>query len=166
MRKVRTCVQCGREFRPSSNHKKCPRCREVDRKHPCPGCGKPVRPRSKACSKCFSRVYHTGSDNPNWKGDAARHRNQHGYIFRRRIGHPRGLHNGWYVFEHILVMEDALGRHLLPGEQVHHRNGRKDDNRLDNLELWVRGQPNGIRVEDALAWAREILARYESGPLP
>jgi hypothetical protein len=65
------------------------------------------------------------------------------------------------VFEHILVMEDLLGRHLLPGESVHHRNGVRSDNRPDNLELWTRPQPSGIRAADAVAWAREVLARYD-----
>jgi hypothetical protein len=60
-------------------------------------------------------------------------------------------------------MEEYLGRHLLPDESVHHLNGVRDDNRIDNLELWVRPQPTGIRVSDAVAWAREILARYEEG---
>jgi hypothetical protein len=73
--------------------------------------------------------------------------------------HPRAGQNG-YVFEHILVMEDILGRHLVAGETVHHLNGPRDDNRPENLELWTRPQPSGIRAADALAWAHEVLARY------
>ena len=42
--------------------------------------------------------------------------------------------------------------------------GVKDDNRIENLELWVRPQPSGIRASDAVSWAREILARYEGAP--
>jgi len=62
-------------------------------------------------------------------------------------------------------MEEMLGRYLLPGENVHHRNGVRDDNRRENLELWVTPQPTGIRGVDALPWALEIIARYGDGIL-
>lgn len=66
------------------------------------------------------------------------------------------------LFEHRIVMEEMLGRELLPNENVHHLNGDKLDNRSCNLELWTTHQPKGQRVEDLLDWAHEIIARYEA----
>ncbi|HEY8741295.1 MAG TPA: HNH endonuclease [Candidatus Dormibacteraeota bacterium] len=78
----------------------------------------------------------------------------------RAPGHPRAPSNGGYVFEHTLVMEEMIGRFLLPDETVHHRNGVKADNRAENLELWLSNHPSGIRAADAIAHATAILERY------
>lgn len=63
--------------------------------------------------------------------------------------------------EHVWIMEQHLGRELLPAETVHHLNGVRHDNRLSNLELWSSAQPAGQRVIDKVMWARELLATYE-----
>lgn len=65
-----------------------------------------------------------------------------------------------WMAEHRLVMQKFLGRKLYPHENVHHLNGDRIDNRIENLELWSKYQPYGQRVEDKVKYAIEILEQY------
>lgn len=85
-----------------------------------------------------------------------------GYVWLYRPDSPYTTQWG-RIMEHRLVMSEHLGRKLLPQENVHHINGDRSDNRLENLELWNTSQPKGQRVEDKVEWAKEILGLYGKG---
>lgn len=64
--------------------------------------------------------------------------------------------DGRVIGEHRLVMEGFIGRRLVTGEAVHHVNGDRADNRIENLELWLKSQPSGQRVSDLIDYVIEF----------
>lgn len=74
---------------------------------------------------------------------------------RRRVKGPSGYVTIGGQSEHRMVMSQMLGRELMPGENVHHKNGVRDDNRPENLELWVSPQLFGQRLADVLNWVAD-----------
>lgn len=76
------------------------------------------------------------------------------------IGMPHADKKG-RIAEHTYIMMNHLGRPLRKGETVHHKNGIRHDNRIENLELWSKSHPPGQRIEDKLKWCYEFIELYK-----
>jgi len=117
--------------------------------HACEVCGKerwvvvkkgvPVSCRCSSCGEKSKRL--KGLRPPNWKG--GRMQDRYGYVWIRlsinNFFAPMINKHG-YVSEHRLIMAKHLNRCLNSWELVHHKNGIKSDNRIENLELTLAGQ--------------------------
>lgn len=83
-----------------------------------------------------------------------------GYIVEYNRDHIQSDNKG-KVLQHRRIFSDFLGRRLERYENIHHKNGDRTDNRLENLELWIKRQPAGQRAEDLIEWAQWILRHYK-----
>ena len=121
----------------------------------CPSCKEDFIPKSGkqvTCGRSCARVFSWTKRKPK---DVIKAPN--GYLWKYVENHPFAikLHknmrpHGGYMLEHRYLMEQKLGRHLSPRERVHHKNGIRNDNRIENLELWTldHKDPPGVRVSD------------------
>lgn len=88
------------------------------------------------------------------------HLDKNGYFQITKLGHPNCTSKTGRIAQHTYLMTQHLGRSLTKYESVHHKNGIRDDNRIENLELWHKGQPAGQRLEDKIEWAKKFLEEY------
>jgi hypothetical protein len=123
------------------------------------GCGRSDIFARGLCSMHYRRLRTSGETGPVSKLIGGGFLSPDGYRILYRPNHPNAARNG-QILEHVYLMAGLLGRPLRPGETVHHKNGIRDDNRAENLELWVKAHPSGQRVADRLVDAAEILRRY------
>jgi hypothetical protein len=103
--------------------------------------GNNIGPRFKKGIK-YPWLYEKGDKHYKWKG--GKRKTIQGYIVVRCECHPAAIREGYYVAEHRLVMEQYLGRYLTKEELVHHINGIKDDNRIENLQVVTQEEHNAI----------------------
>lgn len=132
------CDQCDRN-RPSIARGLCTACYERFKRH----------------GKLDSRPRHKRGPvpgDPDRLAKTAHKRNRH----EIKSGYVRVPIDDGYDFEHRVVMSEIIGRPLQPSENVHHKNGVRNDNRPENLELWCTYQPAGQRVSDLIDYLVEF----------
>lgn len=122
----------------------------------CKPCNLRINVQPKGCAmRLKGKGYlQAGDKNHSWRGGRKQHVG--GYVYALidssdpMFSMCKSLNNGYsgYVLEHRLVMAREIGRPLKDTETVHHRNGERQDNRIENLELWFGNHGNGQRVDD------------------
>ena len=159
----KVCIICQKEFpshQPSA--KFCPDCHNRERakyaqykylwknNNRCNDCGKLISDKAKRCHSCgaiYLNKHHRGTNSPNWKGGKCY--DSDGYIRVLNRSHPRAEKSG-YVYQHILAWEEFNKMPLPENYIIHHLNGRKDDNRIRNLQALPRKGHHSALVQQAL----------------
>ncbi len=180
------CQVCNADLT-GTRKKRCEECRPIST---CGDCGKQFsyKLRYKRCTTCqyhFEKQNYPDRHNENRKRAAKRYNAETRIKKGLPIDHvfPKGPRGAGYLnkkgyllvtwrdpndkkikrkYQHVLIMMHHLGRELHAHERVHHKNGIRNDNRLENLELWSLngGQPAGQRVEDRINFYIEFLEEY------
>lgn len=122
---------------------------------PCPGCGKKFVSTPEHRTACSYRCawdsrFPVGTIRPSGGGYVIIKVGRD-YKSPNKIKTPSGIEKQW-MLQHRYAMELHIGRFLEPQERVHHKNGKRDDNRIENLELWKIASehitPAGVRSSD------------------
>jgi hypothetical protein len=154
------CADCGKQFAAKAKYKRCSKCQYHWYKKNRPESFVEAYKKRKAKVNAQLRtskgltvdhIFHKG---PRGEG----YLNKKGYRLMV-IKHPSGKGH-IRKYQHVLAMEARLGRALTNDERVHHKNGIRDDNRIENLELWTKSHPYGQRIEDKISWCIEFLGLY------
>lgn len=171
----RMCKQCGKEFSPKTStqkfcsHECSAKSMTVDKMVTCKVCDKVFeRPHGKPrlyCSRSCSMVarmngmQHSYTElQPKQESTDGWRPTQDGYL-SKRVG-------GKQMLQHRVIMEQILGRPLERHERVHHKNGNRQDNRPENLELWTgvgtsKKDPHGVRMVDKVIDMLSSLTKNE-----
>jgi hypothetical protein len=130
--------------------------------HICKNCNKSFlepHKQTKFCSHLCYSSSNKSKNNHNWRG--GKYKSVYGYIYiRAPKEHPFKAANG-YIFEHRLIMEQKIGRYLRKEEIVHHINGIKNDNRIENLIITTRAIHNRIHAPKTICKIKDCNRKHK-----